>query len=122
MANTTTGNSATDHVTSSNVKKASQVGIFFDGTGNNRDFDIPRFCESNIAKLFGLYSTKPYTYKNTVKIESIGKKYIRGIGSCVGSQLIGGITGDGARRRLTDAYYFLKQHFDDVNNVVCLIK
>ncbi|WP_455210135.1 T6SS phospholipase effector Tle1-like catalytic domain-containing protein [Kaarinaea lacus] len=98
---------------------ATQVGIFFDGTGNNRDNDIPKGCESNIAKLYSLYSTEPYAYKNNIKIEHIRKKYLRGVGSTLGPRLIGGITGNGARRRLTDAYEFVKRHFDDPNNVDC---
>lgn len=98
---------------------ATQVGIFFDGTGKNRDVDIPKGCESNIAKLYSLYSTDPYIYKDTIEIQSIGKKYLRGVGSCVGSRLIGGLTGNGARRRLTDAYEFVKRHFDEPRNVDC---
>jgi hypothetical protein len=101
------------------MARAAQAGIFFDGTGNNREVDIPNGCETNIAKLYSLYSTEPHTYKESVTIEHIGKKYLRGVGSTEGSRLIGGVTGNGARRRLTDAYEFVKRHFDNANNIDC---
>ncbi|MDH5444397.1 MAG: DUF2235 domain-containing protein [Gammaproteobacteria bacterium] len=92
--------------------KAAQIGIFFDGTGNNKDADIPEGCETNIAKLFRLYNTSPYNYNNEADIQFIRKKYIRGVGSVSGSRLIGGITGAGARRRMTRAYEFIKYQLD----------
>lgn len=33
-----------------------QVGVFFDGTGNNEKMDLPKFAHSNIARLSKIYS------------------------------------------------------------------
>jgi len=91
---------------------ATQIGIFFDGTGNNMDNDIPNGNETNVAKLFGLYNTETYTNRDNIKIAYIRKKYIRGVGSTIGTKLVGGVTGIGAHRRLTKAYNDVKKHLD----------
>lgn len=102
--------------------KAAQIGIFFDGTGNNKDNDIPKGCETNIAKLYRLYATTPYSYQNKADIGFIRKKYIRGVGSVNGSRVIGGITGAGARRRLTRAYEYIQYQLNKPEAVDCEIK
>ena len=33
-----------------------QIGIFFDGTGNNEELDLPKLSHSNIARLSKVYS------------------------------------------------------------------
>lgn len=42
------------------------VGIFFDGTGNNEELDLPKLSHSNIARLSKVYSRNlnflPFTY------------------------------------------------------------
>ena len=38
---------------------AVRIGVFFDGTGNNRENDIPRGTDTNIARLFELYQVNP---------------------------------------------------------------
>lgn len=101
---------------------AAQIGIFFDGTGNNKELDIPDNCESNIAKLYSLYNTAPYTFENSTEIEFIRKLYIRGVGSKSGERVFGGVNGIGARRRLTRAYNFVKQHFDADDALSCDLK
>ena len=101
---------------------AAQIGIFFDGTGNNKDLDIPDNCESNIAKLYSLYNTEPYTFQGSAEIGFIRKLYIRGVGSKTGERVFGGVNGIGARRRLTKAYNFVKEQFDADDAVGCDVK
>ncbi len=38
---------------------AVRVGVFFDGTGNNRENDIPEGTDTNIARLYELHKGKP---------------------------------------------------------------
>ncbi len=47
---------------------AVRVGVFFDGTGNNRENDIPRGTDTNISRLFDLYKGKlgPDATKDTI--------------------------------------------------------
>ena len=49
------------------------LGIFFDGTGNNRDADLPRFAHSNVARLYA-------AYPNALD-EGYGRVYIPGVGT-----------------------------------------
>jgi len=101
--------------------QATQIGVFFDGTGNNMEKDIPYQCESNIAKMYRLYGTDNYTYKGDTI--STGKKiYINGVGSTLGSRLVGGVTGLGAQQRLSEAYFKVKAFFDEDKNRTCEIK
>lgn len=44
---------------SSKCECALQIGIFFDGTGNNEELDAPKFSQSNIARLSQAYSREP---------------------------------------------------------------
>ena len=50
-----------------------QIGIFFDGTGNNRDADLPKLAHSNIARLFDAYLA--------ALTQSTYKFYIPGLGT-----------------------------------------
>ena len=104
------------------MKKATQIGVFFDGTGNWRSKDIPKGCESNIAKLYALYACQDYIYQNEYQISDISKRYIKGIGVRSLNKILGGITGLGARRRLTRAYEHVKLHLDKASNRDCEIK
>lgn len=45
----------TSQMKPSECKGPIQVGVFFDGTDNNRERDKPRFAHSNIARLFDTY-------------------------------------------------------------------
>ena len=49
------------------------LGIFFDGTGNNRDADLPRFAHSNVARLYA-------AYPNALD-EGYGRVYLPGVGT-----------------------------------------
>lgn len=89
--------------------RVAQLGIFFDGTGNNQDIDIPKNCETNVAKLSRLYATEPYTNADGDDVVYVNKKYVRGVGSVAGARLLGGVTGVGARQRLVDAFQFVRE-------------
>ncbi len=63
--------------------KIYRIGLFFDGTGNNKDFDTSngRDQQSNIAKLFNLYRTGEFECgESGCKVEA-NSIYIRGIGT-----------------------------------------
>ncbi|VAX00349.1 hypothetical protein MNBD_GAMMA21-658 [hydrothermal vent metagenome] len=38
--------------------KGTQVGVFFDGTGNSKENDVDKGSETNIGKLFELYDKR----------------------------------------------------------------
>jgi len=78
----------------------SQIGVFFDGTGNNMNVDIPKNAETNVVKLSQLYKVRE---ENKNKIDS--KVYRIGVGSTTfGSKIIGGAFGAGAASRILSAY------------------
>jgi uncharacterized protein (DUF2235 family) len=100
-----------------------ELGVFFDGTGNNMFADMgertiesePTGSETNVARLFKLY---PKTGTNPVR----RRNYQIGIGSgeetkgtenpqsLVGSnKLIGGATGQGAKEKCFLAYQWVKE-------------
>jgi hypothetical protein len=54
--------------------KIVRIGLFFDGTGNNRDRDQPRQSHSNVAKLFN-------AHVKDAPSEGIFKFYIPGVGT-----------------------------------------
>jgi hypothetical protein len=81
-----------------------QVAIFFDGTCNNRDSDLPQGKESNIAKLYDLYAD----------IESTCYKfYLEGVGtgSAADSDFA---TGAGMGRGIMDRIKRACLHLDEV--------
>ncbi len=49
--------------------KVYKIGVFFDGTGNNKEFDIShgRDQQSNIAKLYALYKTGKFACEKGMK-------------------------------------------------------
>ncbi len=71
---------------------AVRVGVFFDGTGNNRDNDIPRGTDTNIARLYELYHVNPgaETTKPVGKMNGMDlftqRFYQRGIGTQTGTE------------------------------------
>jgi hypothetical protein len=84
-----------------NAGQRIQVGIFFDGTDNNREDDLPFGKETNIAKLYDLY------YEDKV---GAFKTYIEGVGT--GSILesdyaTGGFSGRGITYRIWRACKYL---------------
>ena len=72
---------------------AVRVGVFFDGTGNNRENDVPEGTDTNIARLYELHKGKP---EENAAMEPIGifdelplysfKIYREGIGSRTGEE------------------------------------
>lgn len=62
--------------------KTYKIGVFFDGTGNNADFDSSngRNQQSNVAKLHKLYKTGEFKSKEGYKVTA-SKIYIKGIGT-----------------------------------------
>ena len=75
-----------------------QVGIFFDGTGNNRDEDDPKWAQSNIVRL-----SKAYLDDSK---RNVSKIYVPGLGTkCeeideLGESTFGGAFGSGGEGRL----------------------
>lgn len=90
-----------------------EVGIFFDGTGNNKYIDESRKALSNIAKLFGSYPED--------KARGIAKIYIPGLGTKferIGEpdeSTFGGAFGSGGEGRLLIA---LCSFLDSLYNIV----
>ena len=74
------------------------VGIFFDGTNNNRKVDKPELKHSNVARLFDAYSDEPAT--------AYFRSYIPGVGTAfpeireVGTSKLGNGCGIGCERRV----------------------
>ncbi len=77
------------------MAKGTQVGVFFDGTGNCRDNDIDKGCETNVAKLFELYDKS-----NSNNFINNHAFYIRGVGSELGEFIVGGFSGIGGLERI----------------------
>jgi peptidoglycan hydrolase-like protein with peptidoglycan-binding domain len=80
-----------------------QVGLFFDGTWNNRSDDLPKRCESNIAKLYELFDGDLVTRFGY---------YYEGVGTgnvVVSDKYTGGLGGRGAQDRIERAFDDLRQ-------------
>ncbi len=77
------------------MPKGIQVGVFFDGTGNCKDNDVDKECESNIVKLFELYDVSDSD--NFINNHSF---YIRGVGSELGESIVGCLSGIGGLERI----------------------
>ena len=85
---------------------ATHIGIFFDGTGNYKDRDIPKKCETNVVKLFELYNVV-----NTPEFENNRKFYCRGVGSRgILDYYVGGFTGAGGDEFVTQMLQRLTKH------------
>ncbi|MES2127136.1 MAG: DUF2235 domain-containing protein [Pseudomonadota bacterium] len=52
-----------------------QVGIFFDGTNNNKDRDTPRLSDSNISRLFKAYPEKRSSGLFPIYIPGVGTPF-----------------------------------------------
>ncbi|MFV1993309.1 MAG: phospholipase effector Tle1 domain-containing protein [Acidiferrobacterales bacterium] len=92
-------------------------GVFFDGTGNNRNKDIPNGNESNIAKLFDYYILDSYTNKEGIKCANNDSFYSIGVGSTAGTLALGGLTGAGAESRMNKSFDAVVDHFNRKENV-----
>lgn len=75
-----------------------QIGVFFDGTGNNLEEDEPRLALSNIAKLSTSYPDQRALGIARVYIPGLGTKFPR-IGE-PGESTFGGAFGSGGEGRL----------------------
>lgn len=89
------------------MPQGTQVGVFFDGTGNNMDRDIAHDCETNVAKLFQLYDTT-----ETAEFTQNAKFYIRGVGSQFGEYILGGMAGEGGEDRINDMLETVSVHLN----------
>jgi hypothetical protein len=58
-----------------NCETTINLGLFFDGTNNNKDRDSANFSESNIARLFDLYSDKKGHGYYRIYIPGAGTKF-----------------------------------------------
>jgi len=80
-----------------------QVGIFFDGTDNNRDRDRPQGHDTNVSKLFDLFSQDGKTRY---------KLYLEGVGTGgyeASDPATGKIFGRGIQERIDRAAAFLRR-------------
>jgi len=85
-----------------NAGQRIQVGIFFDGTDNNREHDRPQGYDTNISKLFDLFQQDGKT---------MYAFYLEGVGSGgyeASDPLSGGIFGRGIQERIDRAATFLR--------------
>jgi uncharacterized protein (DUF2235 family) len=67
----------------------SNVGIFFDGTNNNKDRDQPNLADTNIARLHGAYCRDTLTGYSPIYIPGVGTKFPE-IGETEDSKLCAG--------------------------------
>ena len=51
------------------------IGLFMDGTGNNRDQDIPKRCHSNVAALYQAHEHAPNRGIHALYIEGLGTPF-----------------------------------------------
>jgi len=79
-----------------------QVGIFFDGTDNNRERDRPQGHDTNISKLFDLFHQDGKT-RYAFYLEGVGSG-----GYEASDPLTGGIFGRGIQERIERAAGFLR--------------
>ncbi|MBD3667481.1 MAG: DUF2235 domain-containing protein [Kangiella sp.] len=91
-----------------------RVGVFFDGTGNNKENDLPRDKASNIAKLSEIYVDE----KIKEKLKHYKMVYENGVGTIDGVdevdyELSGLALGDGAIQRIHRAIKKVAEFFDE---------
>lgn len=91
-----------------------RVGVFFDGTGNNKENDLPRGKASNIAKLSEVYLDE----EKKEKLEHYRMVYENGVGTIdhvdeVNYELSGLALGDGAIQRVHSAIKKTAEFFDE---------
>ena len=75
-----------------------QIGVFFDGTGNNAGEDQPRLALSNVARLYDSYANEKKRGIAKIYIPGLGTKFPR-IGE-PGKSTFGGAFGSGGEGRL----------------------
>lgn len=89
------------------MTQGTQIGVFFDGTGNDMHQDLAHECETNVAKLFQLYDTS-----ETLQYSQNAKFYLRGVGSRLGEYILGGMTGAGGEDRIHDMLETVSVHIN----------
>ena len=89
------------------MTQGTQLGVFFDGTGNNMDRDLANDRETNVAKLFQLYDTS-----ETTDFSQNAKFYIRGVGSRFGEYILGGMMGEGGEDRINQMLEDVSVHLN----------
>lgn len=87
-----------------------RVGVFFDGTGNNKENDQPIGEMSNIAKLSEIYRTRD----SEEKMEKYDVVYRNGVGTINGKDdVTGGLAkGEGGIERIHEAIKKVAEFFD----------
>jgi len=85
-----------------NAGQSIQVGIFFDGTDNNRERDRPLGHDTNVSKLFDLFHQDGKT-RYAFYLEGVGSG-----GYKASDPLTGGIFGRGIQERIDRAATFLR--------------
>jgi len=53
----------------------SNIGLFFDGTRNNRDRDRPEFADSNIARLYAVYPNAEDSGYYPIYVPGVGTRF-----------------------------------------------
>lgn len=51
------------------------VGLFFDGTNNNKDRDRPKYADTNVVRLHSAYLDDPFTGYIPVYVPGVGTKF-----------------------------------------------
>ena len=87
-----------------------RVGVFFDGTGNNKENDLIKGKGSNIAKLWGRYKVED----NTEQLIRLSRIYKNGVGTVDGedNEIDGIAKGDGGIERIHEAIKEVAEFFD----------
>lgn len=91
-----------------------RIGVFFDGTGNNKENDVPKGKATNIAKLSERYSR----HEDKDKLHHYRYYYENGVGTIDGVdevdyELSGLALGDGAIQRVHRAIKKTAEFFDE---------
>lgn len=87
-----------------------RIGVFFDGTGNNKENDLPKGKGTNVAKLWGRYKVEDDT-EQLIKYRRI---YKNGVGTVDGEddEISGLALGKGGIERVHEAIKEVADFFD----------
>ena len=78
------------------------LGVFFDGTGNNRDLDLPQKKHSNVARLYAAYPNDLEQGKGRLYVPGVGTPFsdVRDDGQWLDGGLGNGFGSKGEQRIL----------------------